>query len=86
MEYSYKPSGVCSREFIFDIEDDIIKSMKVVGGCSGNLQGISNLLVGMNINDVVEKIKGVTCGIKSTSCPDQIALALKKYIESENKQ
>ena len=84
MEYSYKPSGVCSREFIFDIEDDIIKSMKVVGGCSGNLQGISNLLVGMNINDVVEKIKGVTCGVKSTSCPDQIALALQKFIESEN--
>lgn len=85
MEYTYKPSGVCSREFVFDIEDDIIKSMKVIGGCSGNLQGISNLLVGMNINDVVEKIRGVKCGMKTTSCPDQIALALKKFIESENK-
>lgn len=85
MEYSYKPSGVCSREFIFDIENDIIKSMKVVGGCSGNLQGISSLLVGMNINDVVNRVKGIKCGMRSTSCPDQIALALKKYIEDENK-
>lgn len=85
MEYSYRPSGVCSREFIFDIENDIIKSMKVVGGCSGNLQGISSLLVGMNINDVVNRVKGIKCGMRSTSCPDQIALALKKYIEDENK-
>ncbi len=85
MEYSYKPSGVCSREFVFDIEDDIIKSMKVIGGCSGNLQGISSLLVGMNINDVVNRVEGIKCGMRSTSCPDQIALALKKYIEDENK-
>ena len=85
MEYSYKPSGVCSREFVFDIENDIIKSLKIVGGCSGNLQGISSLLIGMNINDVVNKIEGIKCGMKTTSCPDQIALALKKYIESENK-
>lgn len=84
MEYSYKPSGVCSREFVFDIENDIIKSMKVIGGCSGNLQGISSLLVGMNINDVVNKVEGIKCGMRSTSCPDQIALALKKFIESEN--
>lgn len=84
MEYRYKPSGVCSREFVFDIKDDIIQSMDVVGGCSGNLQGISNLLVGMNINDVVKKVRGVKCGIKNTSCPDQIALALQKFIESEN--
>lgn len=85
MEYSYKPSGVCSREFVFDIDNDIIKSLKVVGGCSGNLQGISSLLIGMNINDVVNRIEGIKCGMKTTSCPDQIALALKKYIESENK-
>lgn len=85
MEYSYKPSGVCSREFVFDIDNDIIKSLKIVGGCSGNLQGISSLLIGMNINDVVNRIEGIKCGMKTTSCPDQIALALKKYIESENK-
>ena len=85
MEYSYKPSGVCSREFVFDIDNDIIKSLKIVGGCSGNLQGISSLLIGMNINDIVNKIEGIKCGMKTTSCPDQIALALKKYIESENK-
>ncbi len=85
MEYSYKPSGVCSREFVFDIDNDIIKSLKIVGGCSGNLQGISSLLIGMNINDVINRIQGIKCGMKTTSCPDQIALALKKYIESENK-
>ncbi len=83
MEYRYKPSGVCSREFVFDIKDDIIQKLDVVGGCSGNLQGISKLLVGMNINDVVERIKGLKCGMKSTSCPDQIALALQKFLESE---
>ncbi len=83
MEYRYKPSGVCSREFVFDIEDDIIQKLDVVGGCSGNLQGISKLLVGMNINDVIERIKGLKCGMKSTSCPDQIALALQKFLESE---
>ncbi len=83
MEYRYKPSGVCSREFVFDIKDDVIQKLDVVGGCSGNLQGISKLLVGMNINDVVERIKGLKCGMKSTSCPDQIALALQKFLESE---
>ncbi len=83
MEYRYKPSGVCSREFVFDIKDDIIQKLDVVGGCSGNLQGISKLLVGMNINDVIERIKGLKCGMKSTSCPDQIALALQKFLESE---
>lgn len=84
MEYIYKPKGVCSREFIFDIEDDRVKSLKVVGGCNGNLQGISRLLEGMKIEEIIKRIEGLTCGIKQTSCPDQIADALKAYL-NENK-
>lgn len=84
MEYIYKPKGVCSREFIFDIEDDTVKSLKVVGGCNGNLQGISRLLEGMKIEEIIKRIEGLTCGIKQTSCPDQIADALKAYLD-ENK-
>ena len=84
MEYIYKPKGVCSREFIFDIEDDTVKSLKVVGGCNGNLQGISRLLEGMKIEEVIKRIEGLTCGTKQTSCPDQIADALKAYL-NENK-
>ena len=84
MEYIYKPKGVCSREFIFDIENDTVKSLKVVGGCNGNLQGISRLLEGMKIEEVIKRIEGLTCGTKQTSCPDQIADALKAYLD-ENK-
>ena len=84
MEYIYKPKGVCSREFIFDIENDTVKTLKVVGGCNGNLQGISRLLEGMKIEEVIKRIEGLTCGTKQTSCPDQIADALKAYL-NENK-
>lgn len=85
MEYIYKPSGVCSREFIFDIEDDKVMSLQVVGGCNGNLKGIANLIKGMKLEDVIGRIEGVKCGMKNTSCPDQIACALKSYLENEKK-
>lgn len=77
MEYRYKPEGVCSREMIFDIEEDIVKSVKIVGGCAGNTVGISNLVKGMKIKEVIEKLKGIPCGYKGTSCPDQLAKALE---------
>lgn len=80
MEYRYKPEGVCSREMIFDIEGDIVKSVKIVGGCAGNTVGISSLVKGMKIKDIIEKLKGIPCGYKGTSCPDQLAKALEKYI------
>lgn len=80
MEYRYKPEGVCSRELAFDIEGDIVKSVKVVGGCPGNTVGISKLVEGMKIKDIIKKLKGIPCGYKGTSCPDQIARALEKYI------
>lgn len=80
MEYRYKPTGVCSREMIFNInEDNTIESLEVIGGCNGNLKGIGRLLKGMKIDDVIEKLEGVQCNIKNTSCPDQIAQALKEF-------
>jgi len=79
MEYRYKPQGVCSREMIFEIEGDIVKSVKIVGGCAGNTLGLSNLIKGMKIKDVIEKLKGIPCGFKTTSCPDQLAKALEEY-------
>lgn len=85
MEYRYKPQGVCSREMIFDIEDGVIKSLKIVGGCDGNTKGISKLVVGMKLEDVIEKLKGIQCGYKGTSCPDQLSKALEKYLIEENK-
>lgn len=81
MEYRYKPQGVCSREMIFEIEGDIVKSVKIIGGCSGNTLGLSSLIKGMKIRDVIEKLKGIPCGVKNTSCPDQLAKALEQYSE-----
>lgn len=79
MEYIYRPEGVCSTEMIFEIEDNIVKSLKVINGCDGNLKGISELVKGMNIDDVIAKLKGIRCGFKATSCPDQIARALEEF-------
>lgn len=79
MKFEYVPKGVCSRKLEFDIENNIIQSIKVTGGCPGNLAGISKLLVGMNVDDVIDRLSGVTCANKPTSCPDQIAKALMAY-------
>ncbi|MDD6467820.1 MAG: TIGR03905 family TSCPD domain-containing protein [Erysipelotrichaceae bacterium] len=79
MTYVYKPKGVCSREFEFELEGTKILSVKITGGCSGNLRGISRLITGKDINEIIEALEGVTCGFKPTSCPDQIAKALIAY-------
>ncbi|MBR0137390.1 MAG: TIGR03905 family TSCPD domain-containing protein [Erysipelotrichaceae bacterium] len=79
MKFRYLPRGVCSTEYTFDIEDDRIKDVVIVNGCQGNLRGIRSLLIGMNIDEVIEKFEGITCGMKPTSCPDQISRALKAY-------
>lgn len=76
---NYKTSGVCSKEIQFEVEDNIIKSVDFVGGCSGNTQGISKLVEGMSVDEVVKKLEGVKCGFRPTSCPDQLAQALKAY-------
>ena len=82
MIFEYNPQGVCSRHYTFDIENDIIRSVEIIGGCPGNLQGIAHLLTGMNVHDVIAKFENIHCGNKPTSCPDQIAQALKSYLAS----
>ena len=80
-EFTYIPSGVCSREMTFKVDNNIIKEFNVIGGCNGNLKGIKALIEGMNIDDVITKFSDIKCGIRNTSCPDQIATALKEYKE-----
>ena len=79
MEYRYMPKGVCSMQMIFEIENNIIKKLKIIGGCPGNTVGVSKLVEGINIDEVIEMLKGIPCGIKGTSCPDQVARALEEY-------
>ena len=79
MEYRYMPKGVCSMQMIFEIENNIIKKLKIIGGCPGNTVGVSKLVEGRNIDEVIEMLKGIPCGIKGTSCPDQVARALEEY-------
>ena len=80
MIFEYNPSGVCSKHYTIDIdENDVIKSVEIIGGCQGNLTGISKIIVGMNIDHVIERFSGINCGFKGTSCPDQISQALQAY-------
>ena len=85
MTFEYKPQGVCARHLKFDIEDGIVKNVKFTGGCNGNLQGISALCEGKPIDEIINAVKGIRCGFKSTSCPDQLAKALTQALESEGK-
>ena len=73
----YTPSGVCSKQMEIDVEDGAIQEVRVMGGCNGNLQGIASLLKGMRVEDAIQRMEGLQCGMKSTSCPDQLAQALK---------
>ena len=74
----YNTKGTCARAVIVDVEDGVITDCEFVGGCSGNTQGVASLVKGMKVEDAVAKIKGIKCGMKSTSCPDQLALALEE--------
>ena len=76
----YRPQGVCSRQIDFEIKDNKVTDVKFIGGCNGNLQGISRLIEGMDVHEAISRIEGITCGFKSTSCPDQLAKALKKAV------
>ncbi len=73
----YKPNGVCSSAIEIDVDGDIIRHVSFTGGCNGNLQGISRLVEGMKVEDAVSRLKGIRCGFKNTSCPDQLAQALE---------
>ena len=76
--YEYKTKGTCSQMIYFDLEDGKVKNVQFLGGCNGNLKGIGQLVEGMNVDDVIARLEGTTCGMKNTSCPDQLAKALKE--------
>lgn len=82
MNYSYTPRGVCSRKIDFEIENNTIKSCHFMGGCHGNLQGICKLVQGMNVDEAIAKLEGINCSGRGTSCPDQLAKALKAAKEA----
>ena len=81
MKYTYNTKGTCSSNIILEIEDNIVKDLQFVGGCNGNLKGISALCIGMKLDDIIERLQGIRCGFKSTSCPDQLAKALMSFKE-----
>ncbi len=80
---TYTPKGVCSRQIDIELDGDIITGVKFTGGCAGNTQGVAKLLVGMKIDDAIERLGGIRCGFKGTSCPDQLARALSDYKEKQ---
>lgn len=81
MEFAYKTKGVCSRSIYIELDGDVIKSVRFEGGCNGNTKGISALVRGMKIDEVIERLSGIKCGFKDTSCPAQLAEALKTIKE-----
>ena len=83
MEYTYIPRGTCSRRMTVELEDGIIKKVDILGGCSGNLQGLSSLITGMKAEDAIRKMRGISCGGKPTSCPDQLSIALEKALAQQ---
>lgn len=83
MLYSYKTHGTCSRKIEIELDGDTIQSVKFYGGCDGNLKGISALVAGQKVDDVIETLQGIRCGFKTTSCPDQLAIALSEAKDAE---
>lgn len=82
MEYKYRTSGTCAREITFTLTDGVVSGVSFYGGCNGNLQGISRLVEGKEATEVIETLKGVKCGFKNTSCPDQLAVALEEALKN----
>ena len=80
MQYEYKTKGTCSQRILFNIEDGKVTNVQFVGGCHGNLQGIAKLVEGMDVDEVISRLEGIRCGMKPTSCPDQLSKALKEAI------
>ncbi len=81
MKFTYVPHGVCPTKLDFEIDGDIVKNVKFSGGCNGNLKAISTLVDGMPVEEVTKKLSGISCGMKSTSCTDQLASALKQAVQ-----
>lgn len=82
MRYTYTTKGTCSREIYFEIEDGKVKNVEFLGGCNGNLKGIGSLVEGMDVHEVIARLENTTCGSKATSCPDQLACALKQALQA----
>lgn len=80
MTYHYTPKGVCSRQMTVEVEDGIVKHAEVVGGCNGNLQAVTRLITGMKAEDAIRQLRGIRCGFKNTSCPDQLSFALENAL------
>lgn len=80
---NYKTKGTCSREINFEVEGSTIKSVEFIGGCAGNTKGVARLVEGMDIHEAIRRLEGIPCGMKGTSCPDQLAHALKAYLEQQ---
>ena len=78
--YTYKTQGTCSKEIHFEVEDGIIKSVKFLAGCPGNTQGVANLCIGRSVTEVIKLLEGIKCGLRPTSCPDQLSKALKQAL------
>lgn len=78
MEYRYRPQGVCSSEMIIDVDGEVIKKVNIINGCPGNTIGVSKLVEGRKIDEVIKLLKGIPCGARRTSCPDQLAIALEE--------
>lgn len=85
MKFTYTPRGVCSRQMTVEAEDGVITQAQVMGGCDGNLKGIVSLLRGMKVEDAIARLEGIRCGMKGTSCPDQLAKALRAMQEQSEK-
>ena len=81
MQFDFKTKGTCSQRILFEIDENILKNVQFIGGCNGNLKGIGSLVEGMPVDEVIARLEGTTCGMKNTSCPDQLATALKKAKE-----
>ena len=82
MQYTYKTKGTCSQMISFEVNNDIVTNVQFYGGCNGNLKGIGKLVEGMNIDEIIARVEGIQCGMKATSCPDQLAQALKAAKEA----
>ena len=78
MQFEYRTQGTCSQRILFEVEDGKVKNVQFLGGCNGNLKGIGSLVEGMDVDEVIARVEGISCGMKSTSCPDQLAKALKE--------
>lgn len=82
----YQPKGVCSRKIEIEVDGDIIRQVRFIGGCAGNTQGVARLLAGMTIEEAIARLEGIECGVKGTSCPDQLAQALISLVKKRRQQ